>query len=94
MDFDDDMMGLDDFDDEVFDEPIFTDEIDDTYINEQIQIISPVDEGKTEEGSEINLLDASKKTEGKKELDIDLNQGFEVSEINLDAILGIDSTQK
>ena len=93
MDFDDDMMGLDDFDDEVFDEPIFTDEIDDTYINEQIQIISPVDEGKTEEGSEINLLDASKKTEEKKELDIDLNQGFEVSEINLDAILGIDSTQ-
>ena len=83
MDFDDDLTGFDDFEDESldtnFDQESFSDNIDDNFINEHIQEISPVDE--KIETDDINKI----VTESTTIKDINLSKGIVVGDIDLSA---------
>lgn len=83
MDFDDDLTGFDDFEDESldtnFDQESFSDNIDDNFINEHIQEISPVDE--KIETDDINKIVVESTTIK----DINLSKGIVVGDIDLSA---------
>lgn len=79
----DDIQGLDDFSDEEFQVETFREDYSDSYLNDEIKKISPVneDDDSTKEDLEVEYPDHIL-TEN-----IDLLNGFRVEEINLDAIL-------
>ncbi len=79
-DFDDDLQGLDDFDDEEFQVENFKEDYDEKYINDEIKKISPVNED--------DVVDPDlDHPDHISEESIDLLNGFTVQEINLDALL-------
>lgn len=79
----DDIQGLDDFSDEEFQVETFREDYSDSYLNDEIKKISPVNE---DDGSPKEDPDADHSDHILTE-DIDLLNGFRVEEINLDAIL-------